>query len=140
VVGHDQRLVCRLTGQLTDDHLLPSTEAFSIGGMTTVRGYSNGLLSGDKGYVLSAEYNFPMQFLKSNKVNGLVFIDHGGTFPFKGNNESASGHDYLTSTGFGVNFTCFKYLSGKIILGCPINPPENEDGFKIHFILQSALF
>jgi hemolysin activation/secretion protein len=134
----DQLMICRLTGQLTNGHLLPSTEEFSIGGMTTVRGYRSGALSGDKGYNLSVEYDFPIQSF--NKVKGLCFIDHGGAFPFKGNNQGTSGEDYLTSIGMGANFGYSQYLSGKLVIGVPIDPPEDEGGVKIEFYLQSVLF
>jgi hemolysin activation/secretion protein len=134
----DQLMIYRLTGQLTNNHLLPSTEQLSIGGMTTVRGYNTGALSGDKGYNLSIEYNFPIRSL--NNTKGFCFLDHGGTFPYKGNGKGTNGEDYLTSIGMGANFGYTKYLSGKLVLGVPIDPPEDQDGVKIEFYLQSVLF
>jgi hemolysin activation/secretion protein len=134
----NQLMIYRLSGQLTNNHLLPSTEQFSIGGMTTVRGYRAGALSGDKGYDFSIEYDFPIQRLKNAK--GFCFVDHGGTFPYKGNNKGTTGEDYLTSIGIGTNLSYTKYLSGKLVLGVPISPPEDEGGVKIEFYLQSVLF
>ena len=135
---NDQLLVYRMSAQLSGDDLLPSTESFSLGGISTVRGYSAGTLSGDQGYNLSVEYNFP--FGSSNKWKGFYFIDHGGTFPYKGNDEGSSGEDYLTSIGFGANFIYSKYFSGKILVGYALNPPQEADDFKIEFYLQSILF
>lgn len=135
---NDRLLVCRMSGQLSGDKLLPSTESFSLGGINTVRGCSAGTLSGDQGYNVSLEYSFP--FHSSDKWRGFYFIDHGGSFPYKGNDENVTEEDYLTSVGFGVNFTCSKYFSGKLIAGYVLDSPKDEGDFKIEFYLQSILF
>jgi hemolysin activation/secretion protein len=135
---NDQVLIGRLVGQATDGRLLPSTEQFSIGGMSTVRGFSNGQLSGDQGYNLSIEYDYPIRALP--KLKGILFIDHGGAFPFKGNNNSVSSADYLTSVGFGANFVYSKRFSGKVVVGVPLNPPEGQESMRIDFLLNSVLF
>ncbi|MGD9581356.1 MAG: ShlB/FhaC/HecB family hemolysin secretion/activation protein, partial [Vampirovibrionia bacterium] len=60
--GHGVLGIFRGAVQLTDDRL-PPVEQFQIGGSSTVRGYSEGLLLGDNGYFLSAELRFPLMFL-----------------------------------------------------------------------------
>lgn len=137
-IEKDRLLIYRATGQLSNNHLLPSTEQFSIGGINTVRGYTTGTLSGDQGYNLSIEYDFPIRFY--HQMKGFGFIDHGGAFPFKGNDQGSSSDDYLTSIGFGLNLYNSKYLSGKLVVGIPIDSPKERHGLQIEFYLQSVFY
>jgi outer membrane protein insertion porin family len=60
---------------------LPPYEAFSLGGVTSVRGFDDGALGSGKSYVTaSAEYRFPILSI----VGGTLFADYGtdlGTGP-----------------------------------------------------------
>jgi hemolysin activation/secretion protein len=69
--------------QVTKDQLLPFSEQFSVGGLSTVRGYPEGFLAGDGGYYISVESTL----LGGERAHGFVFFDHGAAFPFKGNYE-----------------------------------------------------
>ncbi len=117
--------------QLSNDKLLPSSEQFSLGGMSTVRGYKEGKLIGDQGYFLSLELSKPV----SNNINYFVFLDHGGVFPYKGNDEDITNDDYLMGigNGFTINFT--ENISGKFVLGVPF---KGEEKPRIHFALQKV--
>ena len=131
-------LTLRLAGQLSNQDLLPSSEQFVIGGMSTVRGYPEGLLNGDQGYFLSAEMSFP--FHNSEKAQGFVFLDHGGAFPYKGNNQGPDSNDFLTSVGLGANIKFSKVTSGKIVFGLPLSSPKEYDQkLRVHFFLQTLL-
>lgn len=134
LLANDRLLIYRIAGQLSDGHLLPSTETFGIGGMTTVRGYPASQYSGDQGYNLSIEYNFPVSF--SKKMKGIFFIDHGGVFPFKGNDDTRG--DFLTSVGFGANLNFSNHLSGKVTIGFPIRPPDGQ-GVRIDYFMQLGI-
>lgn len=115
--------------QATNNKLLPSSEQYSLGGMSTVRGYKEGTLIGDQGFFLSVELSKAF----TERINYFVFLDHGGVYPYKGNEEGISNDDYLTGIGSGctVNFT--EKLSGKFVLGVPFN---GEDNPHLHFALQ----
>jgi len=116
--------------QASDNKLLPSSEQFSLGGMSTVRGFPEGKLIGDQGYYISAEISATV----NERTNLFVFLDHGGVFPYKGNDETINEDDYLTGTGMGIikNFT--EKVSGKFVLGLPI---DEEELPKLHFALQA---
>ena len=100
--------------QLSNSELLPASDRLQLGGISTVRGYSEGLLAGNNGYFLSAELNFPLRFRKSDndgnplrdRLSGFIFADHGGTFHLKDNGKDDSGN--LTSIGLGLNFIVTK--------------------------------
>lgn len=148
ILGKDFVFVFRGSAQLSDRKLLPSSEQFQIGGMSSVRGYPEGLLTGDRGYLLNGELYFPLPFTKKeifgtslgDKLKGFIFVDHGGAFPFKGHGESINNNDYLTSTGFGLMINISKYLTGRLSLGVPIaNREQVKDSFRFHFYLQSNI-
>ncbi|HEY3327484.1 MAG TPA: ShlB/FhaC/HecB family hemolysin secretion/activation protein [Novimethylophilus sp.] len=88
-----------LNGQLTGDHLIPG-EQFRIGGMDSVRGWHESVISGDKGYRFSIEAISPDFGNKiSDKVGlrGVVFFDKGHV----NNNHGVDG----TPTATGSNKT-----------------------------------
>ncbi|MEA1940273.1 MAG: ShlB/FhaC/HecB family hemolysin secretion/activation protein, partial [Candidatus Caldatribacteriota bacterium] len=130
--------VFRGSGQIADSVLLPSSEQFQIGGQSTVRGYSEGLLIGDDGYLLSAELMYSLT--PGDKVKGFVFVDHGGAFPYKGAGESIDHKDFLTSVGFGLNINFSKYLTGRFNFGVPLGDREDDQkSVRFHFYLQSNI-
>lgn len=135
LLDSERTLIWRFSGQVTSDHELPSSEQFSLGGMSTVKGYVEGLLSGDQGYYAGIEYNFPLQF--SKKMKGLVFVDHGSTY--NGYNNGTHSKEFLTSTGLGIMMNYSPDFFGKIIIGFPVASSKEHDKSRIHFFLQSNI-
>lgn len=117
--------------QLANNKLLPSSEQISIGGMSTVRGYEEGRLTGDQGYYITLELSKRIDETKEY----FIFIDHGGVLPYKGNAEDYDKDDYLTSLGHGFNFNFKNNISGKFILGIPTHERE---GLRVHFSIQRS--
>lgn len=147
ILTPETNLLVRLGGQWADVDQLPSSEQFQIGGLATVRGYDEGLLVGDDGYLVSAELTFPFlpeaqlgRFALQKAVKGALFVDHGGAFPFKGDGESIDSDDFLTSAGLGLVFDFGDYFSARIYLGFPLHDPTNDQDERIHFSLQTAIF
>lgn len=135
VINDDEMLLWRLSGQVTHDNDLPSSEQFSLGGMSSVKGYAEGLVSGEMGYYIGLEYNFPLKLSKTYK--GFLFIDHGSTF--NRFSSGAHGKDYLTSAGFGITMHYAPDFFGKIAFGFPLDSTKQHDKGRIHFLLQSSL-
>lgn len=127
-------LTLRFDGQLTADHSLPAVEQFSLGGMSSMRGYPSGLISGDKGYFISAEWSKPL----SEKATGLIFIDHGGAIPYKGAGLGETSDDFLTSAGVGLTTRFDKDHSVRLALGFPLQH-RSEYSPRLHFIWQSSM-
>lgn len=127
LLGKDRNLFLRATTQFTGDNGIPSSELFTIGGMSSVRGFSEGLRSADNGYLVTTEYNFP--FSSSKKVRGSVFIDHG-----------AAGEETLTSIGFGTLLNFSGYQSGRISVGVPLGSyADYNQNVRVHFFFQSTI-
>ena len=145
----DIGLMVRTAGQMADSNLLPASEQFQLGGMTTVRGYPEGLLLGDDGYFAGVELNFPLfpaetlffGMSMKERIKGFTFFDHGGAFAYKGANQSIDYNDFLTSAGIGLNVTVSRYLSGRVSWGIPLSQAhDNLKDSRIHFYFQSEIF
>ena len=130
----ERYLLYRIYGQYTAFSELPSTEQFSLGGMSSVRGFKEGLLSGDKGWYAGWEYGFPLS-PDHQTWRGSIFLDHGVSY----NNFSAAGtqKDFLTSTGLGIEYAKGGWY-GKVILGIPLNHSQQIQSQhpRMHFYLQ----
>lgn len=126
-----------------NDHM-PYIDQFQAGGIATVRGYSEGLLIGRTGYILSAEMMFPIMpqnITIKNKgekktlpflgryVKGIAFVDHAGIYPFKGEGPGARSYtkdDYMVSTGCGLKVNLPGDASARLYWGYPLMHNDNE--------------
>lgn len=148
--------ILKMQGQATPDRLF-SLEQMQIGGAASVRGYQEGRLIGDKGFMASAEWRIPLKFLpetmklgryKLNKNLELVtFFDAGGVF----DNHASSGvnsqsgrrqpHGYLMGTGIGLRAALTRFLAARIDVGFPlIKQQPDRDSARVHFGVESRLF
>lgn len=131
----DTTFVGSMNWQYTSDTLLPASEQIIIGGEGSVRGFSTGLFSGDRGYVFNLELHGNVDLPKESawKATAFTFLDHGEVRPFRppGNQRST---DVLNSLGVGVNFSYAKNASGRIALGIPLSTRDEEPReYRINF-------
>ncbi len=149
IFGNNHTLSIRGGAQYSPDDLLPASEQFQIGGMYTVRGYPEGMLKGDKGYYVSFEYDIPFPPKESgpwenpftDRWRAFAFLDHGGAFPFKGNDVGIDKDDFLTSVGVGMGINFDDTLRGRIVVGVPlVSREDGEDDVSLHFYLQNIPF
>ena len=136
--------------------VVPYLDQFIAGGVATVRGYSEGLLIGRSGYIVSAEMMFPMgpRAIKSRKdkekmipfignyLKGFVFADHAGVFPYKGSGIGSEGYnsdDFLASLGFGIKINLPGSASLRLSWGFPLMRNSHEEEYhqgRFHFELS----
>ena len=131
---------------------VPYLDQMIAGGATTVRGYSEGLLIGRSGYIVSTELMFPIapRTIKGRKdkekripfigsfLKGFIFADHAGIFPYKAG-ESYNKNDFLTSVGCGLRINLPKDVSVKLAWGFPVMHNKHEEKNKwgrFHFELN----
>ena len=137
--------------QFSDTRFLPASELYQIGGAYTVRGFSEGLLSGRQGYFTSIELRFGRTLAEyqaadpdAPDLTGLVFIDHGGALPYRPGFLKESTHDdYLTSIGAGVIFAFGERVTGRLVIAQPLrgNPAElHERRPRAHVSVNIALY
>lgn len=132
----DQYLSLRLAGQYTSHESLPSTEQFTLGGLSTVRGFQESALSGDKGWLASVEYGFPLSE-DHRTVRGFLFWDYGMSC----NNFSVrEDKARLASVGLGLEVARGTWYA-KAVLGFPYidskSKFDRDVGF--HFYLQKSI-
>lgn len=137
----------RASTLLSPNDVLPSLEQYQLGGTSTVRGYSEGLLMGSNGYFFSAQVFFPFLFLPEkiynfpvkDRIKGVLFCDHGAAYPYKPG-RSANQYDYLTGAGLGLRINLTKYITGSLDWGFGLGKREiDQPTARFHFGLQSNL-
>lgn len=132
--GSDIQLNARLTSQWSPDPLI-SNEGFSLGGMSSVRGYYESEAIGDYGFALQTELRTP-DFgprIGSDLINELrfhAFLDSGYVGihqPLE--SQIATRDQHLVSTGVGGRIKLFNHLTGAFDVGVPlISGPETDSG------------
>lgn len=128
-----QMITARLDGQLSSTQYLPSAEQFYIGGMYSVRGYTESLLGGDSGVMGSVEYTIPLT--SSRKTNAYIFLDGGRVW-----GESAYDDTLLVGTGFGIKSAIGDHISVNVGMGFPLLRTINDEEqsrARVHFSFNS---
>ncbi|HBH17678.1 MAG TPA: hypothetical protein DDX14_01795, partial [Cyanobacteria bacterium UBA9579] len=138
-------LILKAAAQFADDPL-PSAEQYGIGGAYSIRGYSEGILSGDNGYLFGGELRVPLFFLPEkvwklkikDNIQGAFFAETAGAFP-EGYVRSSQ---TLTSVGMGIRASLTKYLTGRVDwgFGLTANKEIDQPTARLHFGLESSPF
>jgi hemolysin activation/secretion protein len=132
----------RYSAQLADSHLV-TNEQYSIGGMTSVRGYLQSEAVGDDGVSTSVELRSPSfatmfgSFVDELRVYG--FVDSGWAHVRRALPEQKSDFG-LVSVGGGVRIGLFKYLTGEIAVGVPLRdgPTSKRGDPRASFVAKGA--
>lgn len=74
-VGHAHVIAVRLMGGISDGDM-PYNDLFTLGGADTLRGYEDDEFRGDKMYLGTVEYRYPI----AKKVQGVFFVDAGNAW------------------------------------------------------------
>ena len=133
--------------QVIPKDVVPYLDQFLAGGLATVRGYSEGLLIGRNGYLVSSEILFPIapRTIKSkdktkeipflgNYLKGFAFADHAGVFPYKGTGLGSQGYnynDFLISVGMGLRISLPGNISLRLAWGFPLMRNKYEEVNKL---------
>lgn len=123
----------RLSFQWSPEDYLPSARQFYIGGMNTVRGYKESLLSGDGGVNYSIEYSMPV----FNKNTAVYFFTDGG-YCF---GDSAFDDSALYSVGAGIRTTFKNKVYANLCAGIPLLKEINDkhqDSVRLHFQVNAT--
>jgi hemolysin activation/secretion protein len=148
-------LVLKGLGVFSPD-AIPASQQIGVGGAYSVRGFTEGLIGGDRGYVFNVDYLWPIPFLKhvskslSERLQGVLFFDIGQGWVDGSSPDFVKGESYqskntlLVSTGFGLRATLCQYLQGFIDVGFGLTDrkhlePTAQPTARIHFGLRSSL-
>jgi|GEM_PF-947790 len=138
IIGDELSIVTRLTGQYSGDENLPGGQTFQIGGATSVRGYEEGLIGGDKGAFANIElqWNLSSKFNTSFPINvtSIIFIDQGVVYPFRPDASVFPKKEFLGSVGTGFSFDIANSFFGSITVGFPVREDNfDQDRSRVHF-------
>lgn len=135
-VGPNSYLLWRTLAQASTCEELPASEQFSLGGMSTVRGYDESALSGYKGWVTGLELNIPLT-KNPQMLRGLTFIDYGEVQQRLGDMSMRS---HLCSVGLGLEYNYLGW-SGRVLVGVPLSTSDNVNHSKTrtHFYFQKSI-
>ena len=111
-------LVTRLNTQLTPDSLLP-LERFGVGGIDTVRGYTQNQIVTDNAVTFSTEARFPL----ATRLQLTPFIDAGGGWNNRTENPNPS---FLLGTGLGLRWQPNSFVNLRLDYGIPLIDARDE--------------
>ncbi|VAX37314.1 hypothetical protein MNBD_UNCLBAC01-362 [hydrothermal vent metagenome] len=129
--------------QLASDELIPSSEQFQLGGVSSIRGYPEGMLVGDNGYAFMTQISIPVEWMnkipKVKNFRSFVFTDFGQIFILVNDAVINQNQDFIAGVGGGISYDFWKNLSGKVTLGVPIvsHPFNDKDSLRTHFYMQA---
>lgn len=128
-----QMLTARVDGQLSSTTYLPSAEQFYLGGVYSVRGYTESLLSGESGVMGSVEYAVPVT--PDRRTSVFLFLDGGTVW-----GDSAYGDRTLAGAGFGVKSNVTDHIYFNVSMGFPLIRTINDEEqsrARVHFSFNS---
>ena len=128
-----QMITARLDGQLSSTQYLPSAELYYLGGIYSVRGYTESLLAGDSGVAGSIEYAVPIT--PSKKTSAYIFLDGGCVW-----GDSAYDDQTLVGTGFGIRSDLGDHMYINVSMGFPLIHTVNDEEqsrARVHFSFNS---
>jgi hemolysin activation/secretion protein len=138
MINEELSFVTKISGQYSSDDNLPGGQVFQIGGATSVRGYEEGLVSGDKGAFANIELQREI-FTQINaslpvKITQIVFMDHGVVYPYLPDASLFAKKHFLSSVGAGFNFDIANVVFGTITIGIPVRQDDfDQDSSRLHF-------
>jgi hemolysin activation/secretion protein len=156
VLPKNNLLILKAYAQMTPD-ALPAAQQFQIGGENSVRGYTEGLLIGDRGLNLGIEHRFPVPGLKwvspwlSQRVQAAWFYDYGRVWLDHSNETYVKGisdvkqRTLLQSVGFGFRAQLTRFLQGYVDFGFglgdrkDVEPLRRQPTARVHFGIRTDL-
>ena len=105
--------------QWLNEEQAPASELYQIGGLSSVRGYALGILSGARGYHAQFEAHRPLWW---PGFSGFAFLDHGAVTP--------EPKESITGAGIGVSYRHGRRWSFDVSYGVPFNKvvPDQDSG------------
>ena len=113
----DLTLSTRGTVQRSEGRLLP-TEQLGAGGLSTVRGYDEGMAYGDQGFLINTELRLPVwsPSERAGSLQLLGFLDYGAVSQ-KHPESGEDPHSDLASVGMGLRYQWKRNLSMRFDYG-----------------------
>ncbi|MFN3664398.1 ShlB/FhaC/HecB family hemolysin secretion/activation protein, partial [Yoonia sp.] len=111
------------SGQYGVDQNLPPARLFNAGGPTSVRGYPNGVRSGDSGLLIQTQISrreYAFDAFGGMTAAPFGFIDTALVVPFRVDGSIDRDQDYLASAGAGTVMRFQNDVNATLFLGVPL--------------------
>jgi hemolysin activation/secretion protein len=148
-------LILRGNAQMTPCPL-PSSQQFQIGGENSVRGFTEGLLIGDRGVNFGIEHRFPIPGLTKlnpwlgSRVQLALFYDYGRVWVDHSNPSydkrvsNLTQRTLLQGVGVGLRVQLTRFMQGFVDCGFGLGDrkdvePQNQPTARVHFGIRSDL-
>jgi hemolysin activation/secretion protein len=123
--------------------IVPSSEQFSIGGINTIRGYREGMLSGRDAISANIEilYDLPLRKFKFAAFRLYAFFDFGIVYPDKNANLPDDYDNKLYSAGGGLKLNILKHIDANIVYAAPLLEHKyyESNKYSILFMIQGKI-
>ncbi len=133
----------KMRAQLCNVNNLPSSEQMQLGGVTSVRGYAEGMISGEQGISWSTELKINLESLFTRwqkvvkKSELFLFYDCGRLDYGSGGAVAALNEKFIDSTGLGLRVTITDYVQASCTATFPLRThPGNEHGRGCHWLVN----
>lgn len=135
----------KIKGQQKLGGEVPTSEQMQIGGVNTVRGYREGMLSSDNAIDGMFEFQINMPFLKKCKLldygQTFAFVDYGRIFPSNRIYYPAEYEKDMYSTGVGLRIGFLKHFEGSLSVARTLkeHPLFDKEETKVLFYVQAKI-
>jgi hemolysin activation/secretion protein len=135
----------KLKAQYADGTTVPSGNKMQIGGVNTVRGYREGMLSADSGVNAMTELQYDCSNFVFPKILDytklFIFFDYGYIFPDSKENIPDNYRKDIYSTGLGVRFSLLKHVESNLTVGRTLAKHTyfENDETKLMFFVQGKI-
>lgn len=137
----------RAKAQYSEQSFLPSSEQFQIGGVNSVRGYTEGMLVGDKGFAVMNELQYDLKpLIKADWIDSaqaFVFLDFGHAYAKASNNQKNANQAFIYSTGAGARVGLAKRLSANFTVAFPLKEHDyydKDEDVEFLFFIQTKIW
>lgn len=113
--------------QFASEKVVPSSALFQLGGVATVRGYEQGVLSGSEGY----SFNLGWHWQWTEELSPFVFADQGAVYSL------SPKHAEITSAGLGLEWRWGDAWRGHLAYGHAFDevlPDQKFDQFHARIV------
>lgn len=107
--------------QLSPDNLLPNKQ-FSLGGISSIRGYNRNLFLGNNGISVTNELQTPIYKNSNSELRVICFIDAGKVW---GNNRANKINQNLFSTGLGLQYSKNQLFNIRLDYALPLTSTKD---------------
>lgn len=117
-VGNAMTVAANLGWYWLNKEQAPASELYQVGGLHSVRGYEQGILSAARGYNVQLEVHRQLW----GEFTGYVFLDHGAVFP--------EPKESITGAGVGITWRSGKRWYVNVSYGAAFDKvvPDQESG------------